>query len=55
MGLKLGSTFGPYKLVWQAGLICTLVGSNSTDANLVETAKANVASLLARSFAPVAA
>ena len=47
MGLKIGSTFGLYKLVWQAELICALVGSNTTTAN----AKSAVASLFARSFA----
>lgn len=55
MGLKFARHLDLYKLDWQAGLICTLVGSNQIDAN-VSKAKEAVANLFARSFAaPVAA
>jgi len=49
-GVEVFSTLDLYNLAWQAGLICTLVGSNTIDAKTsISEAKTAVANLFARS------
>lgn len=49
-GVEVFSTLDLYNLAWQAGLICTLAGSNTIDANNSITAAVERMQALRASF-----